>query len=810
MTSSTGQPQQVDITPHPRILRMLGEIAFEPQKCVGELIDNSIDAFLSQPRSSAEHPIQRPEITVLVPHRDQINSGRGEIIVEDTGPGMTLSQLTDAAKAGYSGSSPIEDLGLFGMGFNIATARLGNVTELRSGVAGETTWNVLEIDLAALQRQGGFIIRPRFETKPTEAQGTRVTIRSLKPEQAAQIAAGVRGATRRSVTGLRSWIGRTYTKYLREAEPRLGNQTLRITVNGEAVRPYRWCVWGANRYVEAGAATRHGPPEQICAYQDFNQILGVGIYCVSCLSWQPEESPDTTSCVYCRENNVIERSRRMRGWIGIQRHLDEDDYGFDFLRNGRAILQWDKRVFSWTDPETGRLDLEYPIDEPRARHGRIVGEVEIDHVPVHYQKDSFEEESWLWREVIDNLRGRSPLRRQVAERRSLPRNESLLQPFYRGYNRTRTEEGGRVTGSVRGRREPWARDLIINQEVAQTYHRKFVEGDPEYQGDEKWYEWLVDADAALARQRPGAGDEPPDDDLPPVISPPSGPETAPRTERQRLQDIAELDSELTGTYGFEPYRALDVTVYRVAENLFREQGTLQHAVPVVVFPELQGSLDCFFDETHPRIAHEESDVRDLIIAEVALILQDRFYDRLPFSFVLDHLRKTRLPDLSRVTLTRSASRLIDGLWPRFVRAFETYSNGDTVRLRDLLGDEDVRQLSRAVAEQGGGQDQVETLLDTGEFLRWMPHLMSRLLGQMPERFLDDRLFAIPYRNLPQGLSEAERFELARGNVSRLANPLEDLANATRPSRFEPAEVERLVRLRAFRSIDLVQEFVVAT
>ena len=117
MTSSTGQPQQVDITPHPRILRMLGEIAFEPQKCVGELIDNSIDAFLSQPRSSAEHPIQRPEITVLVPHRDQINSGRGEIIVEDTGPGMTLSQLTDAAKAGYSGSSPIEDLGLFGMGF---------------------------------------------------------------------------------------------------------------------------------------------------------------------------------------------------------------------------------------------------------------------------------------------------------------------------------------------------------------------------------------------------------------------------------------------------------------------------------------------------------------------------------------------------------------------------------------------------------------------------------------------------------------------------------------------------------------------
>ena len=41
--------QSVDITPHPRILRMLGEIAFEPRKCIGELIDNSIDGFLEPP-----------------------------------------------------------------------------------------------------------------------------------------------------------------------------------------------------------------------------------------------------------------------------------------------------------------------------------------------------------------------------------------------------------------------------------------------------------------------------------------------------------------------------------------------------------------------------------------------------------------------------------------------------------------------------------------------------------------------------------------------------------------------------------------
>ena len=38
----------VDITPSPRILRVLGEIPFLPWNCLAELIDNSIDAFLNR------------------------------------------------------------------------------------------------------------------------------------------------------------------------------------------------------------------------------------------------------------------------------------------------------------------------------------------------------------------------------------------------------------------------------------------------------------------------------------------------------------------------------------------------------------------------------------------------------------------------------------------------------------------------------------------------------------------------------------------------------------------------------------------
>ena len=40
----------VDITPSPRVLRMLGQIDFAPWQCLAELIDNSIDAFIDQNR----------------------------------------------------------------------------------------------------------------------------------------------------------------------------------------------------------------------------------------------------------------------------------------------------------------------------------------------------------------------------------------------------------------------------------------------------------------------------------------------------------------------------------------------------------------------------------------------------------------------------------------------------------------------------------------------------------------------------------------------------------------------------------------
>ena len=811
MATGDDRSELVDITPHPRILAMLGEIAFEPHKCIGELIDNAVDGFLTQTRLLRDTRTMRPEICIRVPHKSQIEGGgpilsNAAVIVEDNGPGMTLSELTSAAKAGYSGTASLENLGLFGMGFNIATARLGGFTELRSGVRGENTWNILDIDLAALRSNASYRIRPRFESKSPDDSGTRVTIRNLKLEQVLQIASGVPGNTKKSVAGLRSWIGRTYSKFLREDEPRLGSNRLTIVVNSEPVKPFRWCVWGENRYVEVGPDARRGSPNRIPAYKRFDDVLGVGYYCTSCLSWQPYGATNTGRCDYCGVDAVIERARRIRGWIGVQRHLHDDEFGFDFLRNGRAILQWDKRCFSWTNPNTGKTDLEYPIDELRARHGRIVGEIEIDHVPVHYQKDSFEEESWLWKEVIRNLRGEGPLQPSWAQRHNMPQNDSLLSDIYRGYNRTRTEEGGRF-GGIKERKDAWAKDLITSQDVALLYYQRFLDGDQDYQSDSKWFAWMIEADQErLNRQvQQVQGADPPAAE----ITGGAAAVDAPKGERERLQQSAQLDAELSGTYGFEPHRTLEVNVYRIGKHIMRQHGTVTHAVPLVVFSALRGSVECFYDETHPRIEHEEADVQELVLAEIAIKLQETYYDHLPLSFVYDHLRKARLPDTSTESLRRSAIRLIDELWPRFNLAYEA-SSGETAKLKELLNGEEMRRLSFVVAQQGLDQAFLNRVLENGEFLRIMPQMLSHVLREKPEVFLDQHLFDIAYNQLPEELAEEARPAICRDNVSRIANLLEDVANATRYTGFAGPQIERLNRLRAFRSIDLIRAYLVAT
>ena len=86
-------------------------------------------------------------------------------------------------------------------------------------------------------------------------------------------------------------------------------------------------------------------------------------------------------CPVCqRTDRLRERTRRVKGWLGIQRYFDQQDYGLDLIRNGRVIEERSKVFFSWTHPDTGEVVPEYPLEQIHWG-GRIVGELSIDFVP---------------------------------------------------------------------------------------------------------------------------------------------------------------------------------------------------------------------------------------------------------------------------------------------------------------------------------------------------------------------------------------------------------------------------------------------
>ncbi len=178
--------QEFDLTPDPRVLQMLGEINLHQWRCLAELIDNSIDGFISAARSGK--PIAAPEIGVTLPMSDSENA---RISIKDNGPGMSFEVLERAVKAGWSGNDPLSNLGLFGMGFNIATARLGLVTEVWTSRAGDPEEVGVRIDLDDLRVTGNFKVPRQTRPKPDHTtHGTTVQITRLKPDQRAYLARG--------------------------------------------------------------------------------------------------------------------------------------------------------------------------------------------------------------------------------------------------------------------------------------------------------------------------------------------------------------------------------------------------------------------------------------------------------------------------------------------------------------------------------------------------------------------------------------------------------------------------------------------
>jgi hypothetical protein len=463
---------------------MLGEINLVQWRCIAELVDNALDAFLAAKRAGS--PISSPEVSVSVPTTDDHTS---KVTVRDNGKGMDLNTLENAVKAGWTGNDPINNLGMFGMGFNIATARLGSVTRVWTTRDGDREWVGVEINFEALISQRHFktpmLTRPKAD--PHE-HGTEVSVERLKPEQRLWFS---KYANRSKLT---KELGRAYSTMLR---PNGSPISFSLKLNGPSVPGRNHCVWGGE-----GNATRevHSPRHgTISAFQTVDVRLADRPFCLKCWQWL---SSGEVNCPACgASDGVVERQRRVHGWLGIQRYLHESDFGIDFVRHGRKIETASKDLFKWTTDSSA--EEEYPIDDPRHR-GRIVGEIHLDHCRVTYTKDRFERTDPAWDDMLGIVRGQGPLRPDKAEELGVGQNTSPLFLLFQAFRRSSPKP--KVAGCYK-------RLLVVpDNDIASEWAQKFYTGEPEFQTDAKWWNLVEEADRALlvpTQPTPGAGEPPP-------------------------------------------------------------------------------------------------------------------------------------------------------------------------------------------------------------------------------------------------------------------------------------------------------------
>ena len=619
--------QNVDITPTPRILRILGEIPFQPWQCIAELVDNAIDSFLDA--DSKGKSFDKREINVAW-SRDSVAAGQRTLEIQDTATGMTLEQLQNAVRAGYSSNDPVNNLGLFGMGFNIATARLGDITEVYSTRQGDHEWIGLQIDFDVLNRTGNFKapVLHRAKIDPNE-HGTVITVSKLK--------SGIRETLSNRENEIRRILQQVYSPLLRK-------NNIIITVRGKRLMPQSPCVWDKSRYVMYG-----NRPVQ--AVIDIDHSFGSSFFDIEKNRYLTEEESDTISSMRAEgveiPSNIISREKRVTGWIGIQRYANPNDFGIDLIRNGRKILMSDKTFFYYDNPWTNMRDLQYPVELGSTVGGRIVGELHVDFLLPTYQKNDFDRTDRSWKQLVDFICGAGPYlpkaRKAAGFTDPVEAPIPLLANAYR-------------------RCDPGTKCLYVPTATAKQFLTEFRNGKPEYQTDELWFKAAQEEDQ---RKRTGnettvvnSGSETTDDideyflTEPDPVTPPQ-PIASPATDTTPVSVPAATSTKnelighampvvsLSGNYSFGSVSPFNVKAYELTAGEILVEGESRPC-----FFENTG-IDCTFiyNPRHFALAQYPMTPKGLLLQYLSERIKAR--DAMHYSDIVDiyvNLTKAMMPE----------------------------------------------------------------------------------------------------------------------------------------------------------------------
>lgn len=465
----------LNLTPDTKVLIALTHTDIKPLDALCELIDNAIDSFSSARLQGIN--IINPCIRIDLPSTKEINADEGVVRISDNGPGLTMESAEKALRAGFSGNNPYDTLGLFGMGFNISTGKMGSVTKFYS--AREDADKALEvtIDLNKINSSKDYNVKAYYVEKGKLAHGTIIEISNWWPN-GNDNRGFIRNLVNYGAKKIREELGRRYATILKKNE-------IKIFVNEGECEAFEHCVWDDSRYVEK---TKHG---KIPAVFRFNTVLHTQKKCAHCTTTLEAFQNECPACG-SRETRTLEE--RIEGWVGIQRFDDLSEYGIDLIRNGRAIRISEKAAFFEFVDDFQKVIKDYPID---SNYGRIVGEVHLNHVPVDFMKQDFQRSSPEWHRAMVFLRGESSLQ---PTQPGADKNESPVYKLFQGYRKVK--DAGKADMYMGVWDTVNEKPRRISREVEKEYYERFRKKEAGYFDDAEWWKKVEEADKKPVKEMP--------------------------------------------------------------------------------------------------------------------------------------------------------------------------------------------------------------------------------------------------------------------------------------------------------------------
>lgn len=698
-----------DLTPAPQLLQILGDLKFKGWQCIAELVDNSIDAILSSNNLTKE----QKKIIITIPTPGKLRTG-DPVLVEDYANGMDEVKLQNAVRAGYSAKSTGNTIGLFGMGFNVATACLANKVEVWSSTKEMDHEIGVVIDLREMAKNKSFmrqkLTRPKRHDK---ISGTEIKIYDFKKEAESML----------KIRDIVDNLNRAYTSRVFED---LG---ISIKINQHEISPFKFCVWSERVIVKVKY-------EDIPAFVEIDEVLKEELFCENCHNWQGSlvDTSLKIECPHCHNHeNIVRKNVHVVGWLGIQRYPDPEHYGIDISRNGRILKKLDKSFFYWLDDrvkDDPRFQPEYPRDNP-LYNGRIVGQIEANFITPKYTKDDFNTDDPNWKSVVKFLRGEMPLQTELGEGFGYKGlNKSYIGNLFRAYRRIdppgkKTLMFAKTDGS--GKSDPARQKL---------WREKFYEGDPKFV-DEKT--WLEEIDKAELKEVPSTFN----------IQNPTKPKLYGKGEmriKSPNEDKYPGDKKLKKTLHIDIERLIGEKPFGL--TLFDYYPDVDLSQPIIFIPQGPvGKFDVYLNNHHPMFRDFADGYEDLLFMEIAskyALMKNneewtvtRIYYELKSKFAPETM-------LSVPNLVTKASKLIRDIHRKLVAG-----NGILLpRKPNLLPEEEANLKQKYLDLEGKSISDLKLFLMTTTYLKYLDlNYIFKFIEEFPDVIYDGKVINLPYSEL---------------------------------------------------------------